>query len=114
MNESALQKKKYVLVCTQERPADHPKGSCKQRGSIEVLMKLREEFEQRDLGGIARPVGTTCLGPCETGVTVAVFPDNVWYAGVTAQDVPEIIDSHIINNTPVERLMHKEDPLSLV
>lgn len=113
MNESSLQKKKYVLVCTQERPEGHPKGSCKQRGSQDVLLKMREEFEQRELGEVARAVGTTCLGPCETGVTVTVFPDNVWYAGVTAQDVPEIVESHVINNQPVERLINREDPMSI-
>jgi (2Fe-2S) ferredoxin len=81
---------------------------------MEVLMKLRDEFEKRELGEIARPVGTTCLGPCETGVTVVVFPDNVWYAGVTVQDVPDLVESHIINNKPVERLLHKEDAQRLM
>jgi len=114
MSESSLQKKKYVLVCTQERPADHPKGSCKQRGGMEVFTKLREEFEQRELGSVARPVGTTCLGSCENGAMVVVFPDNVWYAGVKAQDVAEIIESHVLQDKPVERLLFKEDPASLV
>jgi (2Fe-2S) ferredoxin len=33
-----------------------------------------------------------------------VYPDAVWYGGVTAADVDEIIESHIIGNKPVERL----------
>ena len=97
-----------------ERPADHPKGSCKHRQGPEVLMKLRDEISARELGEVVRGVGTTCLGPCETGPTVVVFPDNVWYQGVTEADVNEIIDSHILKNTPVERLIPKPDPTSLL
>jgi (2Fe-2S) ferredoxin len=37
-----------------------------------------------------------------------VYPDAIWYGGVTANDVDEIIESHIIGGNPVQRLMLKE------
>ena len=46
-----------------------------------------------------------CLDQCEHGPTVVVYPDAVWYGRVTAADVDEIIESHIVNGKPVERLM---------
>ncbi len=46
-----------------------------------------------------------CLDSCEFGVTVADYPDGVWYGGVTPDDVEEIIESHLINDIPVERLL---------
>ena len=50
-------------------------------------------------------VGATgCLGPCEQGPTVVVYPDAVWYGRVSEADVDEIIESHIVAGRPVERL----------
>jgi (2Fe-2S) ferredoxin len=48
-----------------------------------------------------------CLDSCEFGVSVVVYPEQTWYARVTIDDVEEIIQSHIINNKPVERLLNK-------
>jgi (2Fe-2S) ferredoxin len=56
-----------------------------------------------------------CLDACEFGVTVVVYPEQIWYGGVTINDVEEIIQSHILKNRPVERLyikdkrFHKDD-----
>jgi len=46
-----------------------------------------------------------CLDQCEHGPTVVVYPEAVWYGSVTAADVPEIVESHVINQIPVARLM---------
>ena len=45
-----------------------------------------------------------CLDQCEHGPTVVVYPDAVWYGGVTEADIAEIIESHLIGGVPVERL----------
>jgi (2Fe-2S) ferredoxin len=37
-----------------------------------------------------------CLDQCERGVTVVVYPEQVWYGGVKPEDVPEIVESHLI------------------
>ena len=46
-----------------------------------------------------------CLDACERGVSVVVYPDNVWYGGVTVADVKEIVEEHLIGGRPVERLL---------
>jgi (2Fe-2S) ferredoxin len=38
---------------------------------------------------------------------VAVYPENVWYAAVRVEDVPEIVESHLVNGVPVERLLYR-------
>jgi len=40
-------------------------------------------------------------------VTVVVYPEQVWYGGVTVADVPEIIDRHLFGGVPVDRLRMK-------
>ena len=46
-----------------------------------------------------------CLDICDFGPTVAVYPDGVFYVNVQVSDVEEIVQSHIIGNKPVERLL---------
>jgi (2Fe-2S) ferredoxin len=52
---------------------------------------------------------TGCLKHCSLGVTVAVYPENVWYARVTGEDLSEICDSHLRDGRPIARLLLPED-----
>jgi (2Fe-2S) ferredoxin len=54
--------------------------------------------------GRVRANAAGCLDQCARGVTVVVYPDQTWYGGVTAADVPEIVQSHLIDGVPVDRL----------
>ena len=45
-----------------------------------------------------------CLDRCEQGPVCVVYPEGTWYTYIDEEDVDEIIDSHIINNIPVDRL----------
>ena len=46
-----------------------------------------------------------CLDQSAQGVSVVVYPDGVWYGGVSVDDVDEIIEQHIVGGRPVERLV---------
>jgi (2Fe-2S) ferredoxin len=101
---------RHVFVCINERAADHPRGSCKQRGGVEVRDRLKSELTARGLSKIIRANNAGCLDQCETGVTVVVYPEQVWYGHVTVDDVTEIIEKHLIGGEPVTRLMLPEQP----
>ncbi len=47
---------------------------------------------------------SNCLGPCRAGPTVVVYPEGVWYRGVTVADVAEIVREHFHHGRPVKRL----------
>ncbi|MCZ7613295.1 MAG: hypothetical protein M5T52_07100 [Ignavibacteriaceae bacterium] len=49
-----------------------------------------------------------CLDACEHGVTVVVYPEQIWYGKVLVDDVETIIQEHILKNNPVERLKIKD------
>ena len=95
--------RKFVFVCANERPADHPRGSCVQRGSADVFNLLREQTGQAGLDDV-KVVVTGCLELCMVGPSVFVAPDNVWYGGVTVDDVPRIVEEHLAGDQPVEFL----------
>jgi len=77
----------------------------------ELAQKLAENLERLTwqvlYGKAYDKVGITysgCLGPCDQGPNVLVFPEGVLYSGVTPADVVEIFDQHLERGETVERL----------
>ncbi len=97
--------KRHVFVCINQRPPTHPMGCCQSKGSIEVAQAITEAIGSNDdLAADTAMAGATCLGPCTMGPTLVVYPEGVWYTGVKVEDVPELIEEHLRNGRPVERL----------
>ena len=99
---------RHVFICVNERAADHPKGCCKARGGVEVRDALKAALTKRGLSKTIRANNSGCLDQCEHGPNIVVYPEAVWYRGVTLDDVDEIVESHIVGGRPVERLMMKD------
>jgi (2Fe-2S) ferredoxin len=99
-----------VFVCINERPADHPKGCCKAKGGVDVRDELKSELKKRGISKIVRANNSGCLDQCEHGVSVVVYPEQVWYGGVTVADIPEIVDKHLVGGEVVERLLQPDQP----
>jgi len=96
--------KRHIFICVNERPPGHPKGCCSNGGSQQIRELFKKEVAKRGLKGVVRANKAGCLDACEYGPSVVVYPDEVWYGGVTAEDVAEIVDKHIIGGEVVERL----------
>ena len=101
---------RHVLVCTNERPADNPRGSCAAKGSAALYERLKAMVKDRGLGKRVIVNKASCLKHCSQGITVAVYPENAWYARVTEGDLPEICDAHLRDGRPVERLAMPDIP----
>ena len=98
----------HVFCCTNERPENHPRSSCARRGSVKLrnYMKVRA----KELGLKDVRINTAgCLDRCELGPVVVVYPEGVWYAMETTEDVDAILTQHIQNGTRVERLILQPD-----
>ena len=95
---------RHVFVCTQQRPPGHPRGSCAAQGSTAVLQAFWAELQKRQAYEQVAITYSGCLGPCEGGPNVVVYPEAVLYQKVTAADVGEIFEQHLIGGTPVDRL----------
>ena len=97
--------KRHILICENERVEGHPRGSCARKGSAELTEKFKDELRTRGMATQYRANKSGCLDSCEFGPVVVVYPDAVWYGGVTVDDVVEIIESHVIGGVPVQRLL---------
>jgi len=70
------------------------------------LILLQEEIEKRGLLNEVKVTGCECLGPCEEGAIMVVYPEGTWYKKITADDVLEIVETHILQGNPVSRLIY--------
>ncbi len=104
---------KHIFICTNQRPEGHPRGCCNPSGQAEIHRLFKTKLAQRGISGrVVRANKSGCMEQCEHGPTVVVYPEAVWYGGVTADDVDEIIDAHILGNRPVERLLIADECLN--
>lgn len=102
----------HLFVCENERPAEHPRGCCASKGAEAVRLRMKDEISKRGLKGRVRANAAGCLNQCGLGVTVVVYPEQVWYQAVTVEDVAEIFDRHIEHGEVVERLRVDEARLN--
>lgn len=96
---------RHIFTCTNRREPGDPKGCCAEKGSEEVAELFKAGLHKRGLKGRMRANKAGCLDRCALGVTVVVYPEGVWYQGVTPADVDEIIDTHLVGGTIVGRLL---------
>ncbi len=97
--------KHHFFVCTNARPP-FAKPSCGPQNSNQILMMLQEEVEKQCLSNEIKVTGCDCLGPCEEGPIMVVYPEGTWYKKVTVDDVSEIVETHIMGNKPVNKLIY--------
>ncbi len=95
--------KAMLMVCTGT--------GCVSAKGFDILNKFKEVLKEKNLEKDFLVVGTGCNGFCAAGPIVVVQPGGIFYQKLKQKDVEEIVQSHLINGKPVERLMHK-DPVT--
>ena len=100
----------HIFVCTQQKPEGV--ASCPASGSMAVLGELDREIEVRGLRNDVQVTTCGCLGLCDEGPMMVVYPEGVWYRRVQPSDVSEIVSKHLADGgpvgKPVDRLVWKD------
>jgi (2Fe-2S) ferredoxin len=96
---------KHIFICGNQRPPGHPRGCCYPDAKAELQKLFKQKLSERGLKGRVRANQSGCLDQCEHGPNLVVYPEGIWYGGVTLADVDEIVESHIVGGKPVQRLM---------
>ena len=96
--------KYHVFFCTNLR--DDGSACCGQykTKSMRDYVKKRCKTEGLVRSGKVRINTAGCLNRCDLGPVIVIYPEETWYTWVDQEDIDEIIDSHLINDTIVERL----------
>jgi len=93
----------HVFVCTHGE-------FCPFDGSAEVHRFLKEAIATRGLKRDIRINKSGCFNQCGNGPMVVVYPDNVWYGGVTLERARRILEEHLVGGRPVEELRYQAPP----
>ena len=81
---------------------------CTSSQSPKIAAAFEEQLKAAGLDGEIKVVRTGCFGLCAIGPIVMIFPEGTCYSRVTPEDVPEIIQEHLIKGHIVSRLLHMD------
>ena len=90
-----MNKRLDVLICGG--------GACISSHSHEFKKKLLEEIEKNGLGEEINLVETGCMGPCELGPVMVVYPDGSFYIKLKEENADEIVQEHFLKGRPVQK-----------
>jgi len=100
----------HVYICGQKKPEGV--ASCSHNGASQNREILMQELNKSGLSKDVRVVGCECLGLCEKGPNMVVYPDGVWYGNVKSENISNIVHKHFKCGITIEQLTlpRKTDP----
>lgn len=87
--------RRMIFVCTNVRQDGRVACANPGRSGAEICERLKDTVKARGLKRKVRVTRSGCMDLCSQGPNVAVFPDNVWHAGVGVEDLPGIIEKYL-------------------
>jgi len=94
---------RHVFVCTHGE-------YCPFDGSVDVHRELKAQVRAHGLRETIRVNKSGCFSQCGNGPMVVVYPENVWYGGVTLEKARRILEEHLVGGRPVEELRYRARP----
>lgn len=91
---------KQILICAGT--------GCISSGTLQVHEALRRELQKHQLEDKVRIILSGCHGFCEKGPIFIVYPEDIFYCGVSAEDMPELVEEYLVKGNVVERLLYKD------
>lgn len=81
---------------------------CTSSNSEQIIEKLKEEIKAKGLEKEVNVVRTGCFGLCALGPIMIVYPEGSFYSMVKVEDIPEIVEEHLLKGRIVKRLLYHE------
>ncbi len=97
--------KHHVFFCTNQRTNGESGCGNFNAQAMRDYAKQRCKTLHLHKNGHTRINTAGCLNRCKQGPVIVVYPESTWYTWTDKQDIDEIINSHLVNGKPVERLM---------
>jgi NADH-quinone oxidoreductase subunit F len=90
----------HVLVCAG--------AGCVSSGCKAVEESLVQSVKKLGLADEVRIIETGCMGPCDMGPAIVVYPEGVFYRKLKPEDAPIIAEEHLLKGRVVERLLYRQ------
>ncbi len=95
----------HIFVCCKS-------GKCDKDGKEKLRSAFKKELKHRGLTPLVRANSSGCLDQCDEGPTVVIYPQAIWYGGVSVDDVERIVEETIVNGRIVEELVIPDEKLN--
>jgi NADH-quinone oxidoreductase subunit F len=95
---------RHILICAGT--------GCISSGTREVKQALENELTKHNLQDKVRIILSGCHGFCEKGPIFIVYPEDIFYCEVKADDMPELVEEYLVKGNIVERLLYKDPATS--
>ena len=97
---------RHIFFCVNDRGPGSERPHCSLCGSVAAREHAKKRVKELDLAGAGkvRVNQAGCLDRCEEGPVCVVYPEGTWYTYVDETDIDEIVESHLLNGKPVDRL----------
>lgn len=94
----------HIFICTNQRTGNE-KMSCGEAHGLELVGEFKKQLNHLNVNLKIRANKSGCLGICDFGPTVAIYPEGIFYVGVKKEDIEEILEAHLFRKTIVQRLL---------
>ncbi len=81
---------------------------CTSSNSLQIVERLQEEIKAHGLEKEVNVITTGCFGLCALGPIMVVYPEGSFYSMVKIEDIPEIVEEHLLKGRIVTRLLYQE------
>jgi (2Fe-2S) ferredoxin len=99
---------RHVFLCTGP-------NCCSPEVGLAAWEALKHGIKESGLGSGARACYRTkvgCLRICCHGPTMVLYPDGIWYHGMTADRIPRLVQEHLVEGHPIAEWIFARNPLS--
>lgn len=100
---------RHVFLCIGD-------ACCSSEAGAKAWEALKNELKRRNLSLATGPAAcyrtkVQCLRVCAGGPILVVYPEGTYYHGMTADRIPEFVEKHLVQNTPIEEWIFARNPL---
>lgn len=94
----------HLFFCTNKR--DDGSACCEDLNAAAARDYLKQRCKELGIHGAGQcRINTAgCLDRCDQGPVIVVYPEEIWYTWVDSEDLDEIIEKHLLQGKPVDRL----------
>ena len=102
----------HIFICSNQRSPGHRRGCCDPDGNEELRNAFKAAVKSRGLNPLVRANNAGCLEQCEHGPTVCIYPQGIFYGGVSVDDIDRILDETVVGGRVIDDLLIAEDCLN--
>ncbi|MDD4223849.1 MAG: NADH-quinone oxidoreductase subunit NuoF [Candidatus Cloacimonetes bacterium] len=84
-------------------------SGCVSAGALKIKDRFHAVLAEKGMSGEVNLIETGCMGPCDYGPVLVVYPEGIFYQHVSVEDVGEIVSEHFMKGRPVQRLMLQDE-----